>query len=187
MSDDARSYLRGLMAWHQTAPRDLARLTILAEPGRLYALVDVAFDDELLDLLDASGEAYCALDETRERDDLGATAPVLVEITPGAETLATILEEAWAAGAAVFLSSEGSFREVYRHALRCAGVDPAAAPVRFWSPAALRAVMESPDDGAARALFGPVTAFMVESAEPDALVRYGLDARGVTRHEYPLK
>lgn len=187
MSDDARNDLRGLLAWHQTAPRDVARLALLAEPGRLYALVDVAVDDELLELFDASGEAYCALDETRERDDLGATSPVLLELTRGADTLATLLEEAWAVGAVVFLASEGSFCEVYRHVLSRAGVDPTASPLRFWDPRALRAVMESRDDAAARSLFGPITAFLVESSAPDALLRYGLTEGAVTRDVFPLK
>jgi len=187
MTDDARRYLRDLLTLHQTAPRDLARLALLAEPGRLYALVDAAVDPELLDVLDASGEAYCALDETRERDDLGATAPVLVEITPGAATLATLLEEAWAVGAVVFLSSEESFRAVYRHVLARAGVDPAVAAIPFWNPVALRALMDSPDLDAQRALFGPVRAFLVEATDPDTLLRYELTDRGVERAAYPLR
>lgn len=187
MRDDATGYLRGLLTWHQTAPRDLARMVIAAEPARLYALVDVAFDPELLDLLDASGEEFCALDETRERDDLGPTAPVLVAITPGAATLATLIEEAWATGAVMFVASEGSFRDVYRHALSLAGVDPAVTALRFWDPAALRAVMDADDDASKRRLFGPITAFLVESSGPDALLRYALSERGVTREEIPLR
>ena len=58
MSDEARAHLTGLLAWHRRAPHDLARLALLAEPGALYAVVDVARDPDLLDLLAASGEAY---------------------------------------------------------------------------------------------------------------------------------
>ena len=90
MSDDARAGLQGLLGWHKAGPRDLARLTLLAEPGALYAVVDLARDPELAEVLAATGEAYCAVDETRELDDLGATAPVVVAVTPGADTLATV-------------------------------------------------------------------------------------------------
>lgn len=182
MSDDARAGLRGLLAWHKAGPRDLARLTLLAEPGSLYAVVDIARDPELAGVLAASGEAYCAVDETRELDDLGATAPVVVALTPGADTLATLLDETWGLGAAVFFASDEPFPAAYRRVLLRAGVDPERTAPRFWSPAALR---ESLDGGDA-SFFEGVSAWMVESPDGRTLARYSLVDGRVAREDHPL-
>lgn len=164
--------LESLLAWHRVAPRDLVRWALLGEPGALYALVDVARDPDLLDILDETGEEFCAFDETHERDDLGATAPVLVAITPGAPTLATLIEEVWSLGGAVFFASDAPFREVYRHLLARAGVDPAQTALRFWDPEALRARLDAPDVDGHRALYGPIRAFLIEAPGGAAVLRY---------------
>ncbi len=183
MRDDARSYLTGLLEWHRTAPLDLARLHLSAEAPSLYALVDVARDPELLERLAASGEAWCALDETREPDDLGETAPCLVALSAGAPTLATLLGDAWGTGAMVFFTTADDFPTAYRRALLRAGVEPARSPLRFWEPAPLCAAL----DADTSSLFAGVRAWLVESPRGEALLRYELVEGRVTRALIPLR
>lgn len=182
MSDEARAHLHGLLAWHRAAPRDVARMALLGEPGALYAIVDLARDPELVELLGASGEAYCALDETREPDDLGETAPTVVRLTPGAESLAALLEDTWGLGSTVYFTSDEPFPAAYRRVLLRAGVDPARAAPRFWEPASLRALLDAGD----ASLFEAVRAWLVETTDGGALARYRLADGRVARDELPL-
>lgn len=180
-----RDNLLGLASWYAQRPRDRARWLMLSEQGRLYALVDVARDPELLEVIAASGEAYCALDETREPDDLGDTAPVLVAVSAGSSTLTTLLEEAWATGSVIFCVSDEDFFAVYRHLLRRAGVDPTATDPRFWDPTVLRALLTAEGD-AHREFFGPIRVFVTEALTPDALERYAWNGHSVERSVIPL-
>jgi len=183
MSDDVRANLTGLLAWHRRAPRDLARMALLAEPGALYAIVDLARDPALVDLLAESGEAWCALDETREPDALGETAPAVVALTPGAPALASLVEDAWGLGAMVFFTSDEAFPGAYRRVLLRAGVEPERASPRFWDPAPLRAALDAGD----AAYFDGVRAWLAEAPDGASLARYTLVDGRVAREDVTLR
>lgn len=182
MSDEARAHLQGLLTWHRAAPRDVARMTLLAEPGPLYALVDLARDPDLVELLADSGEGYCAVDETRDPRDLGETAPAVLAITPGAETLGALLEATWGLGVGVFFACDDAFSGAYRRVLLRAGVDPALTSPRFWEPASLRAALDAGD----ASYFDGVRAWLVESSDGRAVLRYAFTDGRVTREALPL-
>lgn len=183
MSDDARAHLQGLLTWHRAAPRDVARMTLLAEPGPLYAVVDLARDPDLAELLADSGESYCAVDETRDPRDLGETAPAVVAITPGAATLDALLEATWALGVGVYFACDEPFAGAYRRVLLRAGVDPTQTSPRFWEPASLRAALDAGD----ASYFDGVRAWLVESPDGLAVHRYALADGRVTRESLPLR
>jgi class 3 adenylate cyclase len=107
---------------------------------------------------------------------------VVVTFTPGAPSLAALIEEAWGTGAMVFFTSDEPFPAAYRRALLRAGVDPERASTRYWVPAALRAAL----DGGEAAYFEGVRAWLVESPDGRSLTRYALSEGRVTRAELPL-
>ncbi len=175
-------------AMQRSAP-DCARWALQAEEGSLYALVDVANEPELLRLFEAGGESYCALDETRDPDDLGETAPVLAHLPVGTEFLAQVFDECWSMGNAVFLASDRPFLEVYDHVIRQLTweEDGRIGGLRFWLPRVLAAQLPGTDAERAGAFFGPVRAFLVESEDGREALRFSLEGGAVAQRRIALQ
>jgi predicted component of type VI protein secretion system len=156
-ADDGELTPEQLAAGMQRAHHDCARWALQHHDGGLFAVIDVARDPDLLVLLNATGEEFCAFDETREPDDLAATAPVLARLTPATEALA--------------------FLEVYAHLLGFApppaGSDEPAPP-RFYDPAALRPMLAAMEPGARQQFLQPFSAVMAEDADGASMLQYAL-------------
>jgi hypothetical protein len=176
-ADDGELTPEQLAAGMQRAHHDCARWALQHHDGGLFAVIDVARDPDLLVLLNATGEEFCAFDETREPDDLAATAPVLARLTPATEALASVMEETWGRGHAVYFASELPFLEVYAHLLGFApppaGSDEPAPP-RFYDPAALRPMLAAMEPGARQQFLQPFSAVMAEDADGASMLQYAL-------------
>ena len=182
--------LAALVASVQTAPRDCARFALRAEAPTLYAVVDLADDPELLEALNESGEAFCAIDETAEPDALGETAPFVVELSPGTALLDAVIEAAWGEGRAVFLTSDAPFHEVYGHLVGLAERDDEGEFVGppFWEPAALAELLTEYAGDGARDFFGPVRAFHGEDGDGgETMSRWTLGDGGLARESIALR
>lgn len=175
-------------AMQRSAP-DCARWALQSEEGSHYALVDVANEPELLRLFEAGGESYCALDETRDPDDLGETAPVLAYLPVGTEFLAQVFDECWSMGNAVFFASDRPFIEVYDHVIRQLTweEDGRIGGLRFWLPRVLAAQLPGTDAERAAAFFGPVRAFLVESEDGREALRFSLEGGAVVQRRIALQ
>lgn len=183
--DDA---LTALVSTFQTTPRDCARFALRAEAAPLFALIDLADDPELFELLNESGEEFCALDETVEPDALGETAPFLVAFSKGSVFLGEVVEGVWGNGQAVFLASDAPFAEVYAHLLRQIeqNDDGEIIGPQLWRPDMLAEVLtEFTGEGAAE-FFGPVRAFLAESDDASALARWTMGREGLTSERVEL-
>lgn len=182
--------LAALVASVQTTPRDCARFALRAEAPTLYAVVDLADDPELLEAINESGEAFCALDETAEPDALGEAAPFVVELSPGASLLDALLEAAWGEGRAIFLTSDAPFHEVYGHLVSLAERDEDGAFLepRYWQPEALAEVLTAYAGDGAREFFGPVRAFLCEDGDgQETLTRWTMGEGAVAREAIALR
>jgi hypothetical protein len=181
--------LAALVASVQTTPRDCARFALRAEAPTLFAVVDLADDAELLEAINESGEAFCALDETAEPDALGETAPFVVELSPGSVLLDAVLEAAWGEGRAVFLTSDAPFHAVYGHWLQRVEYDDEGnvTSARAWVPEVLGELLAGVDGAEVRALFGPVRRFLVEDEEGTGLVRWVEGGAGVESERVELR
>lgn len=180
--------LHDLVGGVRANPHDCARFVLQSEPAGIYAIVDVAHNAELLDLLNASHEAFCAFDETRDLDRLGDFAPVLVQLTPAARPLADLVEETFGTGHAIFFHSDAPFAEVYGHLLPHVVFDEEGMLTtrQFYDPVVLdQWLSECPPDEA-RAFFGPIATFFAEREDGQAMVRFRLGPDGVVRDEVPL-
>lgn len=188
-ADDGDLTPEQLAAGMQRAPHDCARWALQHQPGGLFAVIDVARDPDLLVLLNASGEEFCAFDETREPDDLAVTAPVLANLTPASESLASVMEETWGRGHAVYFASELPFLEVYAHLLGFApppaGSDEPAPP-RFFEPAALRAMLATMEPEQRQQFLQPFSAVLVEDADGATMVQYALRDGALQVTELPM-
>lgn len=183
--DDA---LTALVSTFQTTPRDCARFVLRAETSPLFALVDLANDPELLELLNESGEEFCALDETVEPDALGETAPFLVSFSKGSIFLGEVVESVWGNGQAVFFTSDAPFAEVYAHWLSQIEQDDEGELLgpRVWVPEVLGEVLAGVRGDDVREFFGPMKVFLAESDNASALVRWTMGVAGVTSERVEL-
>lgn len=173
----------------RSTPRDCARWVLQSESGNLYAVVDFAHNPELIDILNSSGEEFCAFDESREVDQLGEFAPVLVKLRPEFPALAKVVEEVWGEGPAVFLLSDAGFIEVYRHLLDYVGFDEegALSTRQFYDPVVLEAWLSSCSLDEARSFFGPVRCFFAEADTPENAMRLSVSGNGFERALIPLR
>lgn len=182
--EPALDLLEGL----RSTPRDCARWILRAQPGYLFALLDLARDERVLELLADSGERFQVFDDDPEVDDLADTAPCLVALPRDSDLLADLLDEGWAQRWGVFLTSEHDFDVVCEHLehLLAVGVRRGEPPPVLQDPDALRELLPRCDAAEAEALFGPVSAFLAESDDPDVLVRYARSPDGVEGEEFDL-
>lgn len=167
--------LQELVSAFQDSPRDRARWALRAEGKPLYALVDLAAVPELVELLNESGEEFCALDETVEPDALGESAPCVVGFREGSLFLGQFIEEVWGRECAVFFTSEAGFGEVYAHWVRRTEWDEDGNVVSpwYWVPEVLKREVEGMDEGERREFFGGVVGVLVEGKE--TLSRYTIN------------
>lgn len=166
--------LGALVATFQTTPRDCARFALRAEESALYALVDLAADPELLELLNESGEEFCALDEAVEPDALGETAPCLIAFSRGSVLLGDLLEVVWGRGTAVFFTSDAEFKDVYAHWVGWVEYDDEGEVTspHVWEPEVLSEALAGFEGAELREFFGPARAFLAETEEGRELVRW---------------
>jgi len=180
--------LHDLVAGVRSNPHDCARFVLQSVRAGLYAIVDVAHNAELLDLLNDSGEAFCAFDETRDLDRLGDFAPVLVKLSPASRPLAQLVEETFGTGHAIFFHCDAAFPEVFGHLLEYVVFDEEGMLTtrQFYDPVVLDQWLSECPAEEARTFFGPIATFFAEREDGKALVRLRLGPDGVVRDEVPL-
>lgn len=169
-------------------PRDRVRWALRDEDKALFAVVDVATEAGLIEKINRSGEQFCAFDETADPQDPGSLAPVLVSLSHESDLLVELLDEAWGKGAMVFLTSERAFHDVYGHLVGYVkyGDDGAVRATSFHAPEVLYETLARCDSDAAEDFFGPITAFLSESENPDELLRFQRAESGVTVETFPI-
>ena len=170
-----------LLLAFRNEPRDRVRWALRDEAHALYAVVDVAQAPDLLVKINRSGEEFCAFDETRDPEDPGEVAPMLVTLSMDSDLVADVIEETWGNGTAVFLTSEHPFHEVYAHLVGHVeyGDDGGVRATSFHKPDVLYEHLARCSTDEAAEFFGPVAAFLAESENPDELLRFQRSDSGV--------
>lgn len=153
--------------------RILGFLQQQSEP--LFALLDAARDDRVLELLRSSGDRYESLYEGQQGQYLAQSAPYLVELPKDSPLLATLVREGWGRSWGVYLSSLKPFPEVRRHFRQFLLVrtqDGRELYFRFYDPRVLRVFLATCDDNEISEFFGPVQSYLVEDDGHDTLMRF---------------
>ncbi len=186
--DDGEITPDELLAAFRNGPRERVRWALRDEDHHLYAVVDAALAPDLLVTINRAGETFCAFDETRDPEDLGETAPMLVSLSMESDLVADVVEETWGHGAAVYLVSEHPFHEVYAHLVSLVeyGDDGGVRGTSFHKPDVLYEHLARCSTDEARDFFGPITAFLAESENPDELLRFQRSESGVEVQSFPL-
>lgn len=186
--DDGELTPDDLLTAFRNEPRDRVRWALRDEAHTLYAVIDVAHTPDLLVKINRSGEEFCAFDETRDPEDPGDTAPMLVALSSGGELLVDVVDETWSTGVAVFLTSEHPFHEVFAHLVGQVEYadDGSVRATSFHKPDVLYEQLARCSTDEAAEFFGPVAAFLAESENPDELLRFQRSESGVEVQSIPV-
>lgn len=155
----------------ERARAELALATLDRDPGPLFALVDAARDDRVLELLRQSVQMYRSLYDGVEGETMAEAAPYLVAIPVGSPLRAALVHEGWGRRWLTVLRSQKPLLELRRHLRKflMAELEGDEDPVyfRFYDPEVLRVYMQSCDAEDRKPWFdGVIEAFHVE--DPDA-------------------
>ncbi len=152
--------------------KDRALALLESLPLPLFAVLDAARDDRILEILRESAEPHRSLYEGIKGDALSEVAPHLASTPPGSRLLRRLVLEGWGKRWGIWLTSARPFKEVRTHLRRFLMVlndeDEKRLYFRYYDPATLRGFLPSCGGRQAAELFGPLGAFVAEgeSGEP---------------------
>lgn len=144
--------------------RALAALAAEEEP--LFAVLDAARSERILEVLRESVEEYRSLYEGIQGDSLEEVAPYLVGLPKGSRLLERLVREGWGKRWGIYLTSRRPFKEVRTHLRRFLMVqnEETGEPMyfRFYDPGVLRVFLPVCTGRQRAEIFGEIAAFIVE-------------------------
>src|SRR6202011_4792192 len=185
-----------------TSPRDqpsgLAALLfgaqmVGARPGTtLYMLLDAARDPRIYGWLSEYGEAgqQRSLSQGDVGDGLAHVSPYLLAVRQDQPDSLHFAEAGLGESWGLFVTSSAGFDDVRRHLRKFNIVyreDGTPLVFRFFDPRVLRVFLPTCIEGELRRFFGPIDAFLAESEEGDALLRFSLSNGQLTQSRLPLQ
>ena len=128
-----------------------------------FTILDAAKIRNLPEILEASGLEHRCLFQGQAKDEMGASAPWLVRLVPGARIARKLFMDQrsngfWDLAAATFLRSQCSFDEIWRHLRRFTRLQDADGKwllFRFWDAQSLMMLQLSQSLSGARRFFSP--------------------------------
>jgi hypothetical protein len=163
------------LATPTTAPVDL--IALLTQRVPLYAVLDAARSFKIREYLEKSQEEHQSLLEGPDAAESADYAPYLVRITQP-KLLATLLHKGWGDSWGIYLTCAADFtamRKHLRHFLSVRLPDGRQAFFRFYDPRVLRVFLPACQEAEAQQFFGPVTAYLLEDADPATLLTFSPD------------
>lgn len=148
---------------------------LLAEPAPLFALLDAARDDRILEILRESPEEHRSLYEGAQGDGLAEVAPYLVALPRGSALIERLVREGWGRSWGVWLASRRPLKEVRTHLRRLLMVTVEGGErrcyFRFYDPRVLRVFLPTCSVRQEEEMFGEreIEGFIVEGERGEAL------------------
>jgi hypothetical protein len=138
----------------------------------IWALLDAAADERILDALENASLNHCSLFSGRLDPELKSAAPYLVKLRFGHAFTEYVISEGWDHHWGVFLRADTSQDELRLHLkqfLRVKDEDGHRLLFRFYDPRILRVYLPTCTAHELDVFFGPVTRFVMEDEEPARL------------------
>jgi pSer/pThr/pTyr-binding forkhead associated (FHA) protein len=160
-----------------------------AQNAPLFALLDAAQDERVLDLLRRGGQEFDGLYEGKSAEELANFAPYLAHLAPDCKLLRHLVLGGWDKNWAVYLTSAQPLAEVRKHFRRFLMVDTESGKklyFRFYDPRVLRSFLPRFTPEQTAEFFGPVQSYLVPGEDPSAGWRYTLGEQGVQLEKKPL-
>lgn len=144
----------------------------------LYAILDAARDKRIYPGLRrlAATEEIVGLYQGPTARQLAAVAPYLVCLGTGNRVFDWIWEFGWGESWGIFLWSlvaADTLRSHFRRLTMVQGPDGRRMLFRFYDPRVLREFLPTCDAAQLGEIFGPVTAYMTETLQGDAIITFG--------------
>jgi pSer/pThr/pTyr-binding forkhead associated (FHA) protein len=151
--------------------RALAALSNEKEP--LFAVLDAARSERILEVLRESAEPYRSLYEGLPAEGLAHVAPYLVGLPKGARLLERLVREGWGKRWGIYLTSKRPFKEVRTHLRRFLMVENEETRermyFRFYDPPALLTFLRSCSARQRAEVFDDVECFRAEGKDGVAI------------------
>jgi hypothetical protein len=150
-----------------TPAKEQALATLEALDRPLFAVLDAARTDRILEVVRESVEDYRSLYEGTKGEALAEVAPYLVALPRGSRLLRRLVVEGWEKRWGIYLTCERPFKEVRTHLRRFLMVvndeDEKRMYFRYYDPVSLRVFLPSCGVRQAAEFFGPIRSFLTES------------------------
>ena len=149
------------------------------QDANVFAVLDGASVTGLLDKLYAMSPNFCCLFRGELQPDMAEVAPYLVQVEQGAGFTNWIIGQGWGNHWGIFVATEADFRRMRTHFRSFLIVyDETGRPLRFryYDPRVLRTFLPTCTTEELTTVFGPITSYIAEDANPDALLRFQIQS-----------
>ncbi len=164
---------RALPSPHQASWVTSVLSALRSAQQNLYAVLDAARDERILELLRESADETRSLYEGIKGDTLAEVAPYLVKLDPQGFLLEALICEGWGQNWGIYLDCPLSFSEVRRHFRRILWVQAEGKPnplyFRFYDPRVLRIFALTCTKEQLQELYGPLRQCWVEDFNHELL------------------
>jgi hypothetical protein len=153
--------------------RLLEILRTQAEP--LFAILDAARDQKVVELLSCSGEEFRSLYDGKSAGELALLAPYLVRLPPESPLLEKLGHNAWGKSWGVYLTCSRPLMELRHHLRQFLMAQIEGGDVvyfRFYDPRVLRVYLPTCTEQERREFFGPVGNYLVEGDPHSTLLNF---------------
>lgn len=164
----------------------MGALASLLQPagGRLFAVMDAAVNDELVDrLYDTPDLAFECLSEGDVDADEFHLSPFVVDLSSQPGLLDWLLG-GWGKAWGIYLTAQGEVDDVYRHLrqfLRVRSADGSFLRFRFYDPRVFRVAVPLLSLPQQTQLLGPLLDVTCEGLQPADALRFALGPAGLIR------
>jgi len=168
--------------------RSVGRHIFLEDGTSAYAVVDGASVPDLLDKLYSRLPEFVCLYRGELEPDMAEVAPYLVRLDPDSEFSDWLIGRGWGRHWGVFALSKSDMRAMCRHLRSLLVVyDSGGKPLRFryYDPRVLRVYLPACNPGELATVFGPVSYYVLEDADPGMALRFSV-ADGALQQEKVL-
>jgi hypothetical protein len=156
----------------------LKELLFHSEAQSVYGVLDGASVPGLLERLAGAKEEYACLYRGELGQDLAEAAPYLIKLRRQSPLTEWMLSEGWGQHWGIFASSPLGLEALRRHFrgfLRVKNPQGKILYFRYYDPRVLRAYLPTCNRAETRTVFGPVTRYLVEAAEPGTAIEFVTD------------
>jgi hypothetical protein len=155
----------------------------------VFAVLDGASVPGLQEKLYQLKPEYECLYRGELKPDMAEVAPYLVRLEAGSGLAEWVVGEGWGNHWGVFALSGGDLRALRQHLRRfLLAYDEGGNPMyfRYYDPRVLRTYLPTCKSQEAAAMFGPVTAYVMEAEEPKKALRFRMERGVLVRSEDEL-
>lgn len=144
--------------------------TLLAIPGRRYAVLDAARSDDVLRWIQRSQRSALSLYDGPSASALASVCPYLVSLGRDPRVVEDLVKRSWGQAWGIFVGSRATLPDLRRHLRRFLVVVGREGRVlfRFYDPRVLRRFIPACTPDEARLFCGPLTAIVLESEDGEA-------------------